>query len=298
MKYSKKPLSFSDQVAKLQSRGLIIQNVSFAESTLSHISYYRLRAYTYPFQDNNDPNHPFIGEVKFEEIVNLYNFDSLLRMLIFQAIEKIEIAVRTQVVYNWSLTKGSHWQSDPSLFRNNSLFKDHTDILEEEINRSNEVFIEHYYDKYTTPDTPPSWMSLEICSLGLTSKLFSNLKKGPEKAAVTRYFGLNNIALLENWLYCFSHIRNICAHHGRLWNRRISAHIDLPTHPRNLFISDHNVLPYKIYPAICCIGYVLDIIDPENKFKKELISLMNECPLRQDRELGFTLDWRNDPFWR
>lgn len=296
MRYSKTPLNLDQQIQKLQGRGLIIDDLNLATKFLSTVSYYRLRAYTYPFQyPGND--HEFLTKVYLEDIIDLYKFDCKLRMLVFDAIEKIEIAFRTQVIYQWSLTHGGHWQNEHRLFIDNTLYQEHIESLQYEIDRSNETFIDHYITKYTNPSNPPSWMSLEVASIGLVSKIFRNLKKGPEKAAVTKYFGLNHIPLMENWIYCFSHVRNICAHHGRLWNRRISALIDFPTNPRDLFIADQNTRPYKLYPHLCCISYVLDIIDSSNSFKTDLKELISMCPLRQGKELGFTPNWDEEAFW-
>ena len=168
MKYTKKPLSIPEQVQKLKQRGLIINDEQFAEKTLAQISYYRLRAYTYPFQNNKDPNSPFIEEVTFESIIDLYRFDQKLRVLIFDAIEKIEIALRTQIIYHFSLQHGSHWQTNPHLYKppftnkrgdTIDLFEEQMKTLKTEIKRSNETFIKHYKEKYNEPKMPPSWMS-------------------------------------------------------------------------------------------------------------------------------------------
>lgn len=43
--------------------------------------------------------------------------------------------------------------------------------LMKEIERSNEEFIACYYDKYCAPAFPPSWMTLEVVSMGTLSKL-------------------------------------------------------------------------------------------------------------------------------
>ncbi|HQO50077.1 MAG TPA: Abi family protein, partial [Bacteroidales bacterium] len=86
MKYTKTPLPFTTQIEILKKRGLQFGNEKQAAHYLSNISYYRLRAYTYPFQDNNNPDHPFIKEINFEEIVDLYVFDRRLRLLIFNAL--------------------------------------------------------------------------------------------------------------------------------------------------------------------------------------------------------------------
>jgi abortive infection bacteriophage resistance protein len=169
--------------------------------------------------------------------------------------------------------------------------------LQAEIERSHETFIDHYKNTYTNPIEPPLWMSLEVSSFGLLSQLFYNLKKSNEKMAVVDHFGLNDISILENWMHCFSNIRNICAHHGRLWNRRLTAHIKLPTNPQHIFISNRNIIPYKLYATLCCIQYMLNSITPANGFKNELINLMGNCPLAQEKEMGFPLNWKDEIFW-
>ncbi len=298
MHYCKPPISFQQQVNKLKARGLQFDSEPSAMLHLSNISYYRLRAYTYPFQDNTNPSHPFNVMVTFEEIINLYQFDRKLSQLLFNALEKIEIALRTQIIHQWAMTNGSHWHTVQALYRDPVKFDNQIKSLQNEIDRSHETFIEHYQNTYTNPSEPPSWMSLEVSSFGLLSQIFSNLKKGDEKKAVALHFGLNDITILENWMHCFSNIRNICAHHGRLWNRRFTAHIKVPSNPQYLFISNKRVYPYKLYAAICCIQYMLNSIVPANGFKINLVELMKNCPLAQEKEMGFPNDWKTEPFWK
>lgn len=298
MIYSKKAVSISDQVARLKSRGLTIPDETKAASYLSNISYYRLRAYTYPFQDNTDPNHPFVTRISFDEIISLYVFDRQFRFLVLDAIEKIEISMRTQVIYQWAMSYGSHWHLDGTLFRNSVQFaKDYT-RLNQEVDRSVETFIDHYKTTYTSPPEPPCWMSLEVSSFGLLSLIFKNLKIGAEKKAVTRYYGLKDVGVLESWMHSFSNIRNICAHHSRLWNRRLTAHIKLPTNTARSFIQNRNIYPYKVYAALCCMKYVMDIINPGHSFTNKLKNLMSSCPLAQEKEMDFPSDWVKDKFWQ
>ena len=298
MNYNKPSLSIENQVKQLKSRGLTIASEPFAHTCLSNISYYRLRAYTFPFQDNTNPNHPFIIPITLEEIITLYNFDRELRLHVIDGLEKIEIALRTQIIYQWAITNGSHWQMNRNLFRDQNRFTSHWATLQTEINRSNETFIEHYKATYTNPLEPPAWMSLEVSSFGLLSLMFMNLKKGDEKKAVASHFGLNDISLLENWLHCFSNMRNICAHHGRLWNRRLTAHIKLPTNPSSQFLNNVNVYPYKLYAVLSCMQYILQLISPSGTFKEELKSLMQSCPMKQEKEMGFPVEWKNEPLWK
>jgi abortive infection bacteriophage resistance protein len=296
MKFKKAPITIDEQIKTLKNRGLKFNDEVIAAHYLSNISYYRLRAYTFPFQDNQNPNHPFVKNISFEEIIQLYVFDRQLRLLIFNAIEKIEISFRTKVIYNYSLNYGSHWHLNPNLYNNSSFFASQIASLQVEVDRSNETFIKHYKSTYTDPKDPPSWMSIEVCSMGLLSKIFSNLKKDKCKDFITGEYGLKDVDILTNWMYCFSLIRNICAHHGRIWNRRLN-NIKIPNKTSNQFIDDKRIYPNKIYSAICCIQYTLNIISPKHDFKAKLLSLMSKCPLLQEKEMGFPPNWRLESFW-
>jgi len=151
MQYSKLPISIKEQIERLKTRGLIIKDEQKATQYLSTISYYRLRAYTFPFQNANDTNHSFVGDISLEEIIEVYNFDRKLRILVFDAIERIEISFRTQMIYRWSINYGSHWHLDSFLFRDTNRFDNYVSTLEHEIKRSHETFIKHYLAKYNEP---------------------------------------------------------------------------------------------------------------------------------------------------
>jgi abortive infection bacteriophage resistance protein len=297
MIYRKPPIDIPAQIKQLKERGLLFADETKAAHYLSNISYYRLRAYTYPFQDNRTNQHPFIKKVSFEEIIDLYVFDRKLRLLVFDALEKVEIALRTKIIYHWALGHGSHWHEEAAIYRDPNRFIRDLNKLYEEVDRSTETFIKHYKDTYTQPANPASWMSLEVASLGLLSKLFSNLRKGPEKKAVTQAFGLSKPEILESWMHCFAHIRNICAHHGRLWNRRLTTMPQIPTYTHFEFVQNTNLYPNKIYASLCCISYVLNIISPGHTFNSRLLELINSCPLADLKEMGFPHDWKSEKIW-
>jgi abortive infection bacteriophage resistance protein len=297
MKFDKIPLTIKEQIELLKNRKLSFKDEKKAAHYLSNISYYRLRAYTYPFQDNTDSNHPFNVGVSFEEIIDLYVFDRKLRLLLFDALEKIEVSFRTKIIHQFALSEGSHWHLKPELYRDAVRFANHIDSLQKEIGRSNETFIDHYCNKYTLPASPPCWMSLEVSSMGLLSKIFQNLKKGKEKESITNSFGLKDISILENWMHCLSNLRNICAHHGRTWNRRLT-YIKIPTHPVHLFVSNKHFYTNKLYATLCCIQYILKIISPDSAFSNRLKELMKNCPLKQEKEMGFPKSWKDELFWK
>jgi abortive infection bacteriophage resistance protein len=298
MHYNKPPLNIQSQIGLLKSRGLQFRDETKAIHYLSNISYYRLRAYSYPFQDNNLIDHPFQKGIYFEDIISVYVFDRKLRLLIFNAIEKIEIAIRTKMVYHFSLSYGSHWHENSALYlRNNRFVKDMSDLYKE-VDRSTETFITHYTNKYTTPVCPPSWMSLEVASMGMLSKIFSNLKNNPEKKNICRDFGVIHYSVLESWLHSICHVRNICAHHGRLWNRRLTAPPELPKSPIFQFLTNTNLNINKLYPILCCMTYILHIISPSNNFNSNLKELLCTFPIVNIKEMGFPKDWENEPIWQ
>ncbi len=98
-------------------------------------------------------------------------------------------------------------------------------------------------------------------------------------------------------MLCLSNVRNICAHHGRLWNRRLTALAKFPTNPRQNIAKLQNVLPYKPYSIFVIIKYLLNIINPENKFHVDLKNLIDSCSLISEKEMGFVVNWRDESFW-
>ena len=154
MNYTKPPLLYAEQLRLLTGRGLIINDVISAELYLQHISYYRLSAYMIPFQGTKDV---FNADTTFEKIVDLYVFDRELRLLVLDATERIEIAVRSQIIYQMAHKYGSHWQDNTGLFKPPVRYANGTSpdyyaeiqqiIAEHCRGRNPEVFIDHYRNK-------------------------------------------------------------------------------------------------------------------------------------------------------
>ena len=159
------------------------------------------------------------------------------------------------------------------------LYNELLDDIKHEVKRSNEDFIKHYYFKYGNPDLPPAWMTLEVISMGTLSRLFELLKKDDNKGKIASMYGLNAIDIMENWIHALSNLRNCCAHHSRIWNRRFIVNLKLPKNATNLFLDRETMQSTrrnKLFAYLCCIKYILDIISPGNSFKKNLNSLIDE----------------------
>ena len=303
IEYHKAPLSLDEQVARLKERGLVFDNEDEAKAYLFNISYYRLRAYTYPFQDNTDGSeHLFIRKgIHFKDIIDLYCFDRRLRSLIFNAIEKIEVSVRTKIIQVYAeSTNDSHWYLDETLYR--FPIDDLLHHIESDVNRSNEDFIKHYREKYEEPPMPPSWMALEVVSFATLSRLFQALKSDYRKRAITEQFGLRKVDILENWLHAISNLRNCCAHHSRVWNRRFMVSVTLPYNTSHPFIDRNSISEIrtnKLFAVLSCIAYILDIISPGSDFKKHIKELLkSDCKLLNLRDMGFPNNWKALPLWK
>ena len=170
------------------------------------------------------------------------------------------------------------------------------------MNRSNEEFIKHYYDKYGIPELPPSWMSLEVVSFGTLSRLYQSLKKDSVKKQLALSYGVADVNVFENWLHAISNLRNCCAHHGRVWNRRFMVQLVLPYNTSRLFM-DRNFMGIvrrnKLFPLLSSIKYLLDGIDSQNSFKEDLFSLLNrKVRLLSLRDMGFPANWDSQPIWK
>lgn len=299
MKYTKPALTIADQINLLESRNLKFADKDRAAKYLSNISYYRLSGYLYPFRDLATDN--FVGDVTFEQIIDLYLFDRALRLLIFDAIETIEVTLRTQMIYQPSITGGAFWFEDAANFDNSSWHTDHLRKLDEEVDRSKtgEVFLQHFFGKYDEEATPPAWMTFEVLSLGLMSKFYQNIRAShPAKKAVARHFGVSQPVVFQSWIRSITYVRNICAHHSRLWNRILTNKPIIPHNPPPVWISDAAPKNDKIYYFLCCLTYMLRTIQPKTTFIERLKKLFADHPNVSKSAMGFPVDWENEKLWQ
>jgi abortive infection bacteriophage resistance protein len=304
MRYTQKPLSVQQQIDKFRYHGLIINDEKFAAKHLSAIGYNRLRAYIYPLQFTDEKIRPLVGKnIHFQDIINLYKFDSSLRLLVFKAIEKIEVAIRTKIVYEYAMeTNDSHWFMNPSLYYRREEFDKILNKITDDVRRSDEDFVLYYQQKYHDPPLPPAWMTLEILSFGAVGRLLSALhNQSKPKERVAKAFGLPNVSILANWMLAISDLRNHCAHHSRIWNRRSLVNLRLPYNTTNPFMNRETIQRIrdnKMFALLSCIKYLLDIIDHNNDFHKSLLEILpTGGRLLNLKEMGFPPDWESLPVW-
>ena len=301
MKYTKQTIPISDQIIKLKSRGLLINDISIAEAYLKDVGYYRLSGYWWPMLADRS-TRIFKPNSTFENIIAIYNFDRELRLLIFDIIEKIEIAFRTKLIYHASLELSPWWFEDSNHFKNAIAHNDTLISIDRELQQTKENFIKQHYLKYNT-DTrrPPSWKTMEIASFGSISKLYGNLKNTIKaKNIIANEFGTANHSYLPSWLQSISQIRNIIAHHGRLWNKNLPGRPKLLHKPPNPWIAD--VPPagehFMLYVHLCCMKYLLNTIINNSNMTDRIIDLLNQYKNIDIKALGIKPNWQNEPLWK
>jgi abortive infection bacteriophage resistance protein len=303
MRFSKPALPIADQLTKLELRGLILPDRSEAEHYLRHIGYYRLSAYALPFQDSRQPAKPFHPGVSFSRILDLYRFDRELRLLILDAIERIEIALRSVVNNEMCLRHGSHWFMDPGHFSPHFNHARFIAEIESELlikrpggqpeRPHREVFINHYYTKYGEPNLPPSWMVMEIFSFGTLSRLFASLKSGPERVAIAAPFCTDE-SVLRNWFHVVSYTRNLCAHHARFWNRQYVIKFQKTARRHQDFLNTTD----RFYALAVVLFDLLQRVAPGTRWNENLRDLLAGHPDVPLAPMGFPTNWQTHPFWK
>lgn len=297
MIYNKPALTFQQQIQLLESRGLTILNKQEAERQLSVVSYYRLSAYMLSFQVKNDPHHTYLQGATFEKILRLYQFDRELRIILFDAIEKIEISLRTQIIYHLSHTYGSHWYTDVNIFKSANEHQNLIAKINEVCNANDkEIFISHYLNKYTNPSLPPCWMALETISFGQLSKIYRFLDTPTELKKIANQFGVD-IAVLGSWLHSINYVRNICAHHGRVWNKLLAISPMNPRKAKFIWLSNSNTNQKKAYFMLSVINYMLRAIQPNSDFSTQIKKLITKYPEVPTQNMGFPNNWNNELLW-
>lgn len=310
--YDKAPLTIESQLSLLESRGLTINDRPKALGYLQAISYYRLSAYFLPYQLTKDA---FNANTSFEQIIQTYTFDRELRLLVFDCIERIEVAIRTQLIYSMAIHyNNSHWQDSQSLFvapsynRMGKLVDPYSDfqgiISKAKTARTPEVFIKHYTDSYDTPSNPPAWMCFELLTIGELSHIYRGLRNNADKKRVSDFFDVHPTVFIS-WLHSITYVRNICAHHARLWNKDLAIEPEILIKPVGDWISKPFENNKRTFYFISMLRYLLMRANPNNRLKDKLGTLFEKYPNVPIQYMGIPsdgkgnmLDWTTEPLWK
>lgn len=302
MEYQHSPTTIEEQIELLKHRGML-GDEQLMRRWLTTVGYYRLSAYWLPWElppkDGTTRSKQFPDGTKFSDIVDIYVFDRKLRLLIMEAIDRFEIAVRARWTNRLSIAHGSHAHMHPENFLNGF---DHSRMyskLAQTAKDSREVFIEHYKRKYTKPFLPPLWQVTELMTLGEISMWTKATRDNSLKDQMAKELGLPNKETLEGTLQLLSYVRNICAHHSRLWNRRtVKRAAYIRAFKDDLVIEDHGQAQNSVYNVLVVLSKTLRYQSPDTSFPIRVRKLVDSRPDWQMTAMGFPPDWRSRPIWR
>ena len=262
---------------------------------LKRIGYYRFSVYWRPLLANKR-NLVFKPDASFDTAFALYKFDRELRQLLLSELEKIEIAVRSQMAYSLSTAYGTFWLENETLFSDTQKHHDTLAKINGELARSDEEFIISFKSNYSNP-VPPSFITLEITSFGTLSRLYENLKSDVAKREISQTFGLADVVFIS-WLHGLAYIRNVCAHHARLWNKPLQIQPLFPRRTRHTWLTDRTASNNRVYYALSMIIYLLNTVNPNHTFKQKLESLFVKYPNVDRAAMGFPAGWQSEALWK
>ncbi|WP_434993460.1 Abi family protein [Arthrobacter sp. Ld5] len=321
--YDRPYLNFEEQVALMASRGLDCSGCD-AAAALSRIGYYRLSAYTYVFREplalDKQSDTPwqyrsaaFMPGYKLNHALDLYKFDQGLRLLCLEALKTLEVGLRVQVAYvlgkrdRFGHSNREALDPDacakPARDRDGDMF-DYWLRRYHELKRQaqSEDFVRHYTLKYN--DKLPVWVAVEVMDFGAITRLFSLLNRNDQNT-IARQWGVKDGRTLHTWLLVLGNLRNICAHHSRLWNKHLTY--DAGRINPNIVESDlahvtSELNSKKVYLPLALIAYLVVRIDPTSNWPRALRTKVKQkfpdVPgVSAASDMDFPEGWENEALW-
>lgn len=326
-RFDKPAITAEDQLRLLIDRGLTVQDPERALSFLQAVSFFRLTPYMRPFQVPS-ADHQFRDGARFLSLSRLYDFDRRLRLLVMDAIERIEVGVRAHICNYMGPKYGAHWYLKRELFsrsydydrliqnienKQERAAKDYrkecsrvdkikgldaTAKSQIKQSRMQESYARHYQMTYEEPPLMPGWAMIEELTFGELSHLYKGLQRDLDKKTIAKQLGVN-MPLLISWLHALTAIRNVCAHHSRLWNRELGIK---PAHPKDSNLSwpvylRNDKLHTRVGVLLAIMQFFMKRLAPHASWSKRLVELFAYFPEVDLRPMGLQLGWEKDPFW-
>ncbi|MDD6911649.1 Abi family protein [Actinobacillus minor] len=301
MKQQKIWKSFNDQLKILKGRGLLVDDEKKALGYLKSIGYYRLSGYLYSFRQIDSHNtkkrlDQFIPNSRFEDVKKLYMFDKKLRQLALDALERIEIALRVNIAYTLGQYDPLAYQKsqyvDPC-FNHQSWLNKYQSLIDRE---SESSFVKHHLEHY---GDLPIWAACEVWDFGTMSMLYKGMLE-KDKDHIAKIYHLKDGKHLQTHLHAFNFIRNVSAHHSRLWNKPIIFKANLKGLKDAQWRQFDVAKPFVYF---CLMKRMLDVICPNSTWGERFLALLNEFPQTENQavtlqQMGMISDLTHWDLWK
>lgn len=295
--YDKPWLSHSEQLDRLIARGLIVTDRRAAEAFLAHVNYYRFSGYCLAFENTR---HAFNDGCTFEDVRAAYDFDLRLRDIVTDALEIVEVDVRATLAYEFGRLFGAFGHVNADHFHETFDHGAWLYSIRKESKRSKELFVTHFKSRYRGFPNLPIWIVTETMSFGALSKMFSAITDKVRKPVASRY-GMQ-AEVVASVLHHLVYVRNLCAHHSRLWDRKWAITPLLPNGkawerpllPRGDRLYASLLLQYRLLTR--CSG----VRDQVQEWRDQLLAQLEQPPPVGNAywRMGMPADWREHPVWK
>jgi abortive infection bacteriophage resistance protein len=295
VRFQKPALSIEQQADLVLSRGLHAARERLIRR-LHSVGYYRLCGYWHHLKQ---PDDSFQAGSDFEAVWLTYNFDRRLRVVVMEAIERVEVAIRCDLYTRIVLRHGPFGHLDPAHFPNVSPEKHQNMLnrLRDEARRSNEQFVQHFRSRYDEFPDLPLWAAAEISTFG-TVLTMVNGSESDIRPAIAAKFNLHD-AVFASWLLTLNTIRNVCAHHSRLWNRELGLKPQIPNVKNGpLWHGPIRIQNNRIFVVLTMLGVLQQYVAPRSRWRQRVFDLFDGFPNVPLAPMGMPADWRNHPLWR
>lgn len=303
MQYTKPALTHEQQVELLRQRGME-GDPAVMLARLRVVNYYRLSGYWHPFR-KRDPaqrglrQDSFLPGTSSEQVWRRYVFDRRLRLLVLDAIERVEVAVRSRLAYEHAHRCGDPFACATTPTAMPGLTRDYREIFlkktAEQTDRRDEEFVAHFYDRYGSDHKHlPVWMAVELMPFGTTLTFYRGCEREVQRRVATA-LGVHHTVFFS-WLLALNTVRNICAHHGRLWNRVLGTPPKLPERDA-AWCTPAPWANDRVFCILTICRYCLKIVAPQSHWRERLNALLAEFPDVPQASMGFPTDWQKCPIW-
>jgi abortive infection bacteriophage resistance protein len=286
--YKKPALNVVDLLKLIRSKQIIIEDTEKASLYMQTVSYHRLSPYLESLLRNNHSSSP----LNFDKAWELYCFDRELRLLINDAIERIEVAFRTSLSETMSCRYTPYWFLDKNIFKDTNRYIGFVSQIDAACQDKHNSSIQEYYRHYEYPKYPPSWIIFECLSFGACISAFCNIQHVKDRKIICDVFK-EHPTTMQSWLYAIRYTRNLCAHHARVWNRWFVVSPAL-----SFMLGENFNKQNTCYAHLIVLDKLLKKVSPETRWKMHLKSLLEKHKTFPIHEIGFDKDWQNDSFWR
>jgi abortive infection bacteriophage resistance protein len=292
---------------------MLVANDDEALSCLRRNGYYRLSAYWYPFREFQAGvrSDQFLPGTQFEEVLRLYSFDKDLKLLLLDAIERVELATRVEIALQLG-EQHTFAHLQPALFHpdftnigsdGSSKYDKWIERFNARVNDSRDEFTLHHRRQYGQNSPLPIWIAIELWDFGITSYAYSGLRIR-DQVRIAQRFGIAAPAIFKSWLRTLNYVRNVIAHHGRLWNQNLTV---VPKLPRLGQMPDFDALASipnvstRVYSVCCILSHITQVVNPNSTWIADFSSLIKSFPTIPHiriGDMGIPIDWESHGFWR